>query len=180
MAFPESLTAEDNLRQAALMNNQCQAALCVAAHLVKHLFAAIKPIEIRKINARVQPAVPWKITNYLKFDPLHTILEVQLGPDEYWMIDPTGCQYGFPEFIAPSDIYELDKIGEGQIRDGGDYNMDDGENDLTGMLSHADERVVIRRLSIQLKVRRDFLRFTKTRFDDKLARVPLWEQPRFR
>lgn len=41
-AFPENLTTDENLRETALLNNQCMAALYLGAPLARHLFPGKK------------------------------------------------------------------------------------------------------------------------------------------
>ncbi|KAI1144367.1 hypothetical protein F5Y05DRAFT_418401 [Hypoxylon sp. FL0543] len=118
--FPENLVASKELKEAALACGQGEAAIYLLVYLARHLLKdAVWNLEVP--SALVKPLVPWR-HNYVKpamFTPFtihfnghkvpHDILVVQLSEDEKWVVDVTGCQFGFPEVMSPSGKYYKDR-----------------------------------------------------------------------
>lgn len=91
---------------------------------------AVNPITIRRLDVPIKAVIPYKVTD-MEWDPEHTIVQIQLG-DEFWILDVTGRQYGFPEFLLPLHTYERTKVSGGVISNEyykGDYDIYDETGD---------------------------------------------------
>ncbi|OTA60805.1 hypothetical protein K449DRAFT_396089 [Hypoxylon sp. EC38] len=134
--FPEDVTTNDKHREAAKVLDQCNAVPSLLGRLARQLLegkannfytlnynthssrrAGIAS-GIHVFTVHVEPIMSWvyRFRNediYPKeFQRLsHTILVAQVK-DESWVIDVTGCQYGFPEIIAPRSKYLGDRVEE--------------------------------------------------------------------
>ncbi|KAF3059414.1 hypothetical protein GL218_04939 [Daldinia childiae] len=111
--FPSDLNISPQHKEAVLATNQCTTAQCLLGPLARYLLAGIKStFKIAEVNA--EPIVPWKIVwlndskeESRSFDcaaVTHTILLVWIG-GEGWVVDITGCQFGFQEILVPLNTY---------------------------------------------------------------------------
>lgn len=126
--FPDHLTTNAEHREAALAFNQCTAAMSLLGRLVQKLLAGninehpqcihlgnavlthltdvtstIELLDLR-LERRITPAklVPGPDATSC----LHTVLKVRRSSaNETWIIDATGCQYGFRDVLVPFDRY---------------------------------------------------------------------------
>ncbi|KAI1781400.1 hypothetical protein F4818DRAFT_436592 [Hypoxylon cercidicola] len=171
-AFPSQLTSDKNVKESALLNNQCMAAPCILAPLAGHLFPVAGITSVVKLDVAVNALIPYRVIGYDNWDPQHSLLKLQVG-DESWILDITGCQYGYPDLITPFHKYEQNKVRGGVIKDeqyAGPYDTNDTTGDLQEIGSHRNGRARSARLVAEHNARKHFTAFVKTYFDDKSAK----------
>ncbi|KAI0834855.1 hypothetical protein F5Y06DRAFT_278080 [Hypoxylon sp. FL0890] len=112
--FPEDATTNNEHKEAAMACDECIAAICLLNRLTRHLLKGfISSIQVSV--AHVKPSIPWKYKfhnadpEYCRHPERHVVLLVKLG-GERWVIDVTGCQFGFPEIISPYEKYCKDRV----------------------------------------------------------------------
>ncbi|OTA89556.1 hypothetical protein M434DRAFT_34238 [Hypoxylon sp. CO27-5] len=115
--FPEDVTTNNKHKEAAKVLDQCNAVPSLLGRLARQLLEGIAS-DIQVFTVHVEPVMSWvyRFRNediYPKeFQRLsHTILVAQVEA-ESWVIDVTGCQYGFPEIISPRFKYFRDRVDE--------------------------------------------------------------------
>ncbi|KAI0138514.1 hypothetical protein F4776DRAFT_670427 [Hypoxylon sp. NC0597] len=113
--FPEGVTTNDRHKEAVMAADQCKAAPSLLGRLARHLLKGTTS-DIQVFTVEVEQLMPWKIEFHNSDIPpilcdglAHTILVAQIK-DESWVIDVTGCQYGFPEVISPCVKYFRDRV----------------------------------------------------------------------
>ncbi|KAH7207876.1 uncharacterized protein BKA55DRAFT_529940 [Fusarium redolens] len=110
--FPNHLTTNIQHKEAALAINQCTTATALLGRLTQKLLAGVSST-IEVLDIRIgKPLLPPKLIpgRDLKDCP-HTVIKVELlFTTESWIIDTTGCQYGFREVLVPFDKYIADKV----------------------------------------------------------------------
>ncbi|RBR08990.1 hypothetical protein FVER53590_00520 [Fusarium verticillioides] len=96
-------------KQAALLVNQCTMAISLLGPMARGLLAGIVSrmdvavVEIQNPPLTIKFHPPDGIMTDRKF---HTIIEATLDSSgEQWLIDVTGCQYGFREILLPLEKY---------------------------------------------------------------------------
>ncbi|KAL5333674.1 hypothetical protein BJX70DRAFT_49020 [Aspergillus crustosus] len=105
--FPDHLTTNTKHKEAALAVNQCTTAMALLSGLTRKLLAGVaSTIEILDLHLGRQP-IPTKLLPGPDATTCpHTVLKVgRLFASETWIIDTTGCQYGFEEVLVPFDKY---------------------------------------------------------------------------
>jgi hypothetical protein len=129
--FPNHLTTNIQHKEAALAINQCTTATALLGRLTQKLLAGKRSrigtsgsvnnflhskgvsSSIEVLDIRIgKPLLPPKLIpgRDLKDCP-HTVIKVELlFTTESWIIDTTGCQYGFREVLVPFDKYIADKV----------------------------------------------------------------------
>ncbi|KAI6087496.1 hypothetical protein F4821DRAFT_277708 [Hypoxylon rubiginosum] len=172
--FPEGLTDDKNLKEAALMINQCEAVPHLISPLARHFFPAFKPMALIRFDLDVIPVIPVQMSKELEWDPMHTILKVILK-DESWALDLTGRQYGYPEYIQPWGQYlekKWRKRGAASLQCIGPYRMADEMGDLDEVfrLTAARPGIWIFRNATDRFARRHFQAFAKSRFNELSAK----------
>ncbi|KAG9507891.1 hypothetical protein J7337_001447 [Fusarium musae] len=107
--FPSHLTGIEDHKQAALLVNQCTMAISLLGPMARGLLAGIVSrmdvavVEIQNPPLTIKFHPPDGIMTDRKF---HTIIEATLDSSgEQWLIDVTGCQYGFREILLPLEKY---------------------------------------------------------------------------
>ncbi|KAH7114162.1 hypothetical protein B0J13DRAFT_573748 [Dactylonectria estremocensis] len=128
--FPSHLTTNVLHKEAALAINQCTTAMALLGRLTRKLLAGknfrtsafscmnlvlysggvASTIEVLDLHVG-KPLLPAKLipSPDLKDCP-HTVIKVgRLFAAEAWIIDTTGCQYGFQDVFVPFDKYVADK-----------------------------------------------------------------------
>ncbi|KAK4158408.1 hypothetical protein C8A00DRAFT_39382 [Chaetomidium leptoderma] len=110
--FPSHLVNNPEHREAALANNQCTTAIALLGRLTRKLLSGVaSTIEMMDINIG-KPLVPTKLipnpSGLDSRDCPHTVLRVRRA-DETWILDTTGCQYGFRDVLIPYQKYLADK-----------------------------------------------------------------------
>ncbi|KAI3336997.1 hypothetical protein HD806DRAFT_24127 [Xylariaceae sp. AK1471] len=110
--FPSGLTDKVEFKEAALANNQCSLAMALLGPLTRHLLADVAS-SIRVVDIEVTPLIPTILvpaSSLFGGTPPHTVLVVNLKNGESWVIDTTGCQYGFRDVLVPYDRYLREKV----------------------------------------------------------------------
>ncbi|KAF5231996.1 hypothetical protein FANTH_13181 [Fusarium anthophilum] len=93
--FPNHLTSIEDHKQAALLVNQCTMSISLLGPMARGLLAESSP------HYQFHP--PDGLMTDRKF---HTIIEATLDSSgERWLIDVTGCQYGFRDIVLPFEKY---------------------------------------------------------------------------
>nr|RBQ95389.1 hypothetical protein FVER53263_00520 [Fusarium verticillioides] len=107
--FPSHLTGIEDHKQAALLVNQCTMAISLLGPMARGLLAGIVSrmdvavVEVQNPPLTIKFHPPDGIMTDRKF---HTIIEATLDSSgEQWLIDVTGCQYGFREILLPLEKY---------------------------------------------------------------------------
>ncbi|KAG5749865.1 hypothetical protein H9Q72_007187 [Fusarium xylarioides] len=107
--FPSHLTGTEDHKQAALLVNQCTMSISLLGPMARGLLAGIVSrmdvavVEIQNPPLTVNFHPPDGIMTDRKF---HTIIEATMNPSgERWLIDVTGCQYGFRDILLPLEKY---------------------------------------------------------------------------
>ncbi|KAF5631975.1 beclin 1 [Fusarium tjaetaba] len=107
--FPSHLTGIEEHKQAALLVNQCTMSISLLGPMARGLLAGIVSrmdvavVEIQNPPLTIKFHPPDGIMTDRKF---HTIIEATLDSSgEQWLIDVTGCQYGFREILLPLEKY---------------------------------------------------------------------------
>ncbi|KAI1654264.1 hypothetical protein F4813DRAFT_399017 [Daldinia decipiens] len=111
--FPSDLNISPQHKEAALATNQCTTAQCLLGPLARYLLGGIEStFKVVEVNA--EPIVPWKfvwlsdskdeLRSLACTAVTHTILLVWLR-GEGWVIDTTGCQFGFGDVLVPLNTY---------------------------------------------------------------------------
>ncbi|KAH6668648.1 hypothetical protein F5X68DRAFT_52683 [Plectosphaerella plurivora] len=107
--FPEHVTANPDHREAALAANQCTASMALLGRMTRKLLADV-PSKFEVVDLLIRaPIFRARLTPGP--DPRnvpHTLIRVTT-PSEVWLIDSTGCQYGFEEVLVPYHPYFQDK-----------------------------------------------------------------------
>ncbi|KAI2768754.1 hypothetical protein F4815DRAFT_498008 [Daldinia loculata] len=111
--FPSDLSISPQHKEAVLATNQCTTAQCLLGPLARYLLGGIKSI-FKVVEVNAEPVVPWKVVwlNGSKDESrtvactavTHTILLVWAS-GEGWVVDITGCQFGFRDILVPLDSY---------------------------------------------------------------------------
>ncbi|KAF4951913.1 hypothetical protein FGADI_7135 [Fusarium gaditjirri] len=107
--FPSHLTRIENHKEAALLVNQCTMSISLLGPMTRGLLAGIVyRMDVAVVEIR-NPPLP------IRFQPpdgmmtdrvFHTIVEATLDSSgERWVIDITGCQYGFRDILLPLEKY---------------------------------------------------------------------------
>ncbi|KAH7349263.1 hypothetical protein B0T11DRAFT_129179 [Plectosphaerella cucumerina] len=109
--FPEHATSNPNHREAALAANQCTASMALLGRMTRKLLADV-PSTLEVIDLHMgAPITRARLTPGP--DPRnvpHTLIRATtLHSKEVWLIDSTGCQYGFSEVLVPYDTYYQEK-----------------------------------------------------------------------
>ncbi|KAI0181111.1 hypothetical protein GGR52DRAFT_583536 [Hypoxylon sp. FL1284] len=170
--FPETLTSDKDIKESVVFNNQCMAVLYLLAPLASQFFPAAKIDTARKLNVMVDPVIPYRVVGGDDWEPLHTILEVHMG-EEQWILDLSGRQYGYPEILEPLDEYVKSKIRGGTLEPSAideEYDTDDGTGDLDEMWGTLPVNRRTVRLQADIMARRHFIRFARCRFNEGSAR----------
>ncbi|XEV04448.1 hypothetical protein FSHL1_009735 [Fusarium sambucinum] len=109
--FPVHLTTNEHHKQVALTINQGIIALALLSGLAKKLIREFyspmvaTTLEVFDVNLETVPLVPYLLPDGGATQP-HTSIKVNmLSPTETWVIDTTGCQYGFRETLVPYGKY---------------------------------------------------------------------------
>ncbi|KAF5595445.1 beclin 1 [Fusarium subglutinans] len=107
--FPNHLTSIKDHKQAALLVNQCTMSISLLGPMARGLLAGIVSrmdvvvVEIQNPPLTIKFHPPDGIMADRKF---HTIVEATLDSSgERWLIDVTGCQYGFRDILLPFEKY---------------------------------------------------------------------------
>ncbi|KAF5982155.1 hypothetical protein FBULB1_4405 [Fusarium bulbicola] len=107
--FPNHLTSIEDHKQAALLVNQCTMSISLLGPMARGLLAGIVSrmdvvvVEIQDPPLTIKFHPPDGIMADRKF---HTIIEATLDSSgERWLIDVTGCQYGFRDILLPFEKY---------------------------------------------------------------------------
>lgn len=126
--FPSHLTSIEEHKQAALLVNQCTMSISLLGPMARGLLAGRSS---RLLRSRGHPANSYRLgivsrmdvavveiqnpSLTIKFHPpdgimtdrkFHTIIEATLDSSgERWLIDVTGCQYGFRDILLPLEKY---------------------------------------------------------------------------
>ncbi|KAF5700568.1 beclin 1 [Fusarium globosum] len=107
--FPSHLTSIEEHKQAALLVNQCTMSISLLGPMARGLLAGIVSrmdvavVEIQNPSLTIKFHPPDGIMTDRKF---HTIVEATLdSSEERWLIDVTGCQYGFRDILLPLEKY---------------------------------------------------------------------------
>ncbi|KAF5262391.1 hypothetical protein FOXYS1_6891 [Fusarium oxysporum] len=107
--FPSHLTRIENHKEAALLVNQCTMSISLLGPMTRGLLAGIVSrmdvaiVEIRNPPLSIRFHPPAGIMTDRVF---HTIVEATLDSSgERWLIDITGCQYGFRDILLPLKKY---------------------------------------------------------------------------
>ncbi|KAF5681761.1 beclin 1 [Fusarium circinatum] len=107
--FPNHLTSIEDHKQAALLVNQCTMSISLLGPMARGLLAGIVSrmdvvvVEIQNPPLTIKFHPPDGIMADRKF---HTIIEATLDSSgERWLIDVTGCQYGFRDILLPFEKY---------------------------------------------------------------------------
>ncbi|KAG4265234.1 beclin 1 [Fusarium proliferatum] len=107
--FPSHLTSIEEHKQAALLVNQCTMSISLLGPMARGLLAGIvSRMDVAVVEIQNPPLT-------IKFHPhdgivadrkFHTIVEATLdSSEERWLIDVTGCQYGFRDILLPLEKY---------------------------------------------------------------------------
>ncbi|KAI1058588.1 hypothetical protein LB506_000942 [Fusarium annulatum] len=107
--FPSHLTSIEEHKQAALLVNQCTMSISLLGPMARGLLAGIvSRMDVAVVEIQNPPLT-------IKFHPhdgivadrkFHTIVEATLdSSQERWLIDVTGCQYGFRDILLPLEKY---------------------------------------------------------------------------
>ncbi|VTT81453.1 unnamed protein product [Fusarium fujikuroi] len=107
--FPSHLTSIEEHKQAALLVNQCTMSISLLGPMARGLLAGIvSRMDVAVVEIQNPPLT-------IKFHPhdgimadrkFHTIVEATLdSSEERWLIDVTGCQYGFRDILLPLQKY---------------------------------------------------------------------------
>ncbi|KAI0122593.1 hypothetical protein F4814DRAFT_446532 [Daldinia grandis] len=111
--FPNDVQISPQHKEAVLATNQCTTAQCLLGPLARYLLEGIvSTLKIVEVN--VKPITPWKLVwtsddkggtrSLISNAVTHTILLVWIG-NEGWVVDITGCQFGFQEILFPLNGY---------------------------------------------------------------------------
>ncbi|KAF4435426.1 beclin 1 [Fusarium acutatum] len=107
--FPSRLTGIEDHKQAALLVNQCTMSISLLGPMARGLLAGIVSrmdvavVEIQNPPLTIKFHPPDGIMTDRKF---HAIIEATLDSSgERWLIDVTGCQYGFRDILLPLEKY---------------------------------------------------------------------------
>ncbi|CAG8888172.1 unnamed protein product [Penicillium egyptiacum] len=108
--FPNHMTDNIEHKEAALVKSQSTAAMALLGPFTRKLLRGVAlKIETMVVNIG-RPRVPTRLVPGpdLHGGP-HTVLKIgRIESDETWIIDTTGCQYGFRDVLVPFDKYFLD------------------------------------------------------------------------
>ncbi|KAJ5960290.1 uncharacterized protein N7479_007440 [Penicillium vulpinum] len=108
--FPNHMTDNIKHKEAALVKSQSTAAIALLGPLTRKLLRGMSlKLETMVINIG-NPRVPTRLVPGpdLHGGP-HTVLKIEcLESNETWIIDPTGCQYGFQDVLVPFGKYLID------------------------------------------------------------------------
>ncbi|KAJ5163472.1 uncharacterized protein N7500_007574 [Penicillium coprophilum] len=108
--FPNYMTDNIEHKEAALVKSQSTAAMALLGPLTRKLLRGM-PLRIETIVVNIRrPRVPTRLVPGpdLHGGP-HMVLKItRLDSDEEWIIDTTGCQYGFRDVLVPSVRYLTD------------------------------------------------------------------------
>ncbi|KGO71810.1 hypothetical protein PITC_028130 [Penicillium italicum] len=108
--FPSHMTDNIDHKEAALVKSQSTAAMALLGPLTRKLLRGI-PLKIETMAINIgRPRVPTRLVPGpdLHGGP-HTVLKIgRLDSDETWIIDITGCQFGFRNVLVPFVKYFLD------------------------------------------------------------------------
>ncbi|KAI8962416.1 hypothetical protein F5Y11DRAFT_365970 [Daldinia sp. FL1419] len=116
--FPSDLDISPEDKEVALTSSQCTTAQCLLGPLARYLLEGLAS-KSKTIEVNVVPKVPWNMVwhNYLGKERVdfpstittHAIVLVWLG-NEGWVVDVTGCQFGFQDVLIPIDKYFYDTV----------------------------------------------------------------------
>ncbi|KAI1805606.1 hypothetical protein F4811DRAFT_569972 [Daldinia bambusicola] len=111
--FPSNLAISTEHKESILAISQCTTALCLLGPLARFLLTGFSSV-FKVIEVNVQPTVSWKDVWHCDSreepvdisctTPTHSILLVWLG-SEGWVVDITGCQFGFRDVLVPLNSY---------------------------------------------------------------------------
>ncbi|KAJ5185237.1 hypothetical protein N7491_006892 [Penicillium cf. griseofulvum] len=108
--FPNHTTDNIEHKEAALVKSQSTAAMALLGPLTRKLLRDI-PLKIKSIVLNIgRPRFSTRLIPGpdLHDDP-HTVLKIKrLESNETWIIDTTGCQYGFRKVLIPFVKYFID------------------------------------------------------------------------
>ncbi|RAL03368.1 zinc finger MYND domain-containing protein [Aspergillus ibericus CBS 121593] len=109
--FPDHLTTHVEHREAALTVNQCTLAMALLGPLTRKLLAGIaSTLEVLDLQLGRRPMPARLIPGPDPSSCPHTVIQVsRSGAGETWILDLTGCQYGFRDVLVPYDRYLADR-----------------------------------------------------------------------
>ncbi|KAL2871593.1 uncharacterized protein BJX67DRAFT_166591 [Aspergillus lucknowensis] len=105
--FPDHLTTNAKYKQAALTVNQCTTAMALLGRLTRKLLTGVaSSINVFDLHLGRQP-VPTKLVPGPDATtcPHTVVMFKRLFVDETWILDTTGCQYGYEDILVPFDRY---------------------------------------------------------------------------
>ncbi|CAI7643443.1 unnamed protein product [Penicillium crustosum] len=105
--FPNHLTDNIDHKEAALVKSQSTAATALLGPLTRKLLGGV-PLKIETIVVNI--GRPWVPTRLVPGPDIHggphTVLKIErVESNETWIIDTTGCQYGFRDVLVPFGKY---------------------------------------------------------------------------
>ncbi|OBS23262.1 hypothetical protein FPOA_03814 [Fusarium poae] len=105
--FPNHLTTNAQHKEAALTINQCTTAMALLSRLTRKLLAGVcSTMEVLDIRIGKPLLQPKLLPGPDLKDCPHTVIKVGLlNTTESWIVDTTGCQYGFREILVPFNKY---------------------------------------------------------------------------
>ncbi|EHK50487.1 uncharacterized protein TrAtP1_007597 [Trichoderma atroviride] len=105
--FPGHLTNNIEHKEAALLVNQCTTAMVLLGRLTRKLLSGV-PLTFEIVDLEVgKPRFPAKLYPAPESSGVpHTVIIIgRLFVGETWIIDTTGCQYGFKDVLVPFKRY---------------------------------------------------------------------------
>ncbi|KAJ5774381.1 hypothetical protein N7457_009277 [Penicillium paradoxum] len=109
--FPAHMFNSIEHKEAALVHNQCTAATALLGPLTRRILRGV-PFVIETMDIIVQnpPLTTKLIPDVGSHSGTHTVLKIrERGNNDTWIIDTTGCQYGFRDLLVPFNKYFMDK-----------------------------------------------------------------------
>ncbi|KAH7303412.1 hypothetical protein B0I35DRAFT_364977 [Stachybotrys elegans] len=109
--FPDRLTDNIQHKEAALALNQCTTAMALLGRLTRKLLRGVAST-IEQLDLHIgKPSLRVKLIPGPDIESCpHTVIKVgRLFSTESWVIDTTGCQYGFGDVLVPYDKYIAEK-----------------------------------------------------------------------
>ncbi|KAJ5795448.1 uncharacterized protein N7518_003988 [Penicillium psychrosexuale] len=116
--FPNHITDIIDHKEAALLKSQSTAAMSLLGPLTRKLLGEVSlKIETMVVNIG-RPRVPTRLVPGPDlYGGPHAVLKIErMERNETWIIDTTGCQYGFRDVLVPFAKYFIDN--ECRILDG--------------------------------------------------------------
>lgn len=105
--FPDQLTPHVKYQEAALAVNQCTTAMAILGPLIRKLLSGFaSPIEIIDLNVGRPVFQPKLVPGPDATNLPHTVLKLgRPYSKETWVLDVSGCQYGFHDSLLPYHRY---------------------------------------------------------------------------